>query len=423
MRLNFFKGSLTEKVLGYLVANGGLRRKDLYVPFSDYEYTRYTRVVKRFIDEGYAEVYKADRCDHIRVTAAGVEALREKQGADAAKPKKPSNAKGVKRQQLVAPVIGLCHANGFAYAGEEKPALESLFETGAPEPEDKKRDFDDLLQNGVFYTSGEIRTALMKVTGSNDLTLWTRLIGVVLLKENLTFIYSVGDALIQWVSSREESAVSAIARFLLNSPVISQHITFYRKPNCIVCGKGFTMIPKIVYGRTWGRVDEEKDLTKLARDHINSHNLGKVFAFAYYVTVDRRGIDDFKLACLLDEAKREEICDKWFEKVGTATRIKNYAYHQGLTAKRERVVYMPYIDLIELEFYQKQNVPCHFVIPRNTQEGVARVMGPLLLSARSLDGMRLKHNQYDKLGIKMFPQTTTERKDILRSVSVSFSGG
>lgn len=105
-----------------------------------------------------------------------------------------------------------------------------------------------------------------------------------------------------------------------------------------------------------------------------------------------------RLACVMGEKEKEEACDRWFDSVKGVTRIKSLPYHQGTAANGHRVVYMPYMDLIELEFYRNQGDPCHFVIPAATQEAVSRVMGPLLLSAQSLKGTKLKYRRYDSKG-------------------------
>lgn len=54
------------------------------------------------------------------------------------------------------------------------------------------------------------------------------------------------------------------------------------------------------------------------------------------------------------EKEKEDACDRWFESVKGVTRIKSLPYHQGTAANGHRVVYMPYMDLIELDFYRKQ---------------------------------------------------------------------
>ena len=81
-------------------------------------------------------------------------------------------------------------------------------------------------------------------------------------------------------------------------------------------------------------------------------------------------------------------------------RLNTLSYHQGVTTngKHERVVYIPCVDLIELDFLKKQNTPCHIVTPKGTQQAIARTLGPLVLSIRSLEGEKLRYKQYDEYG-------------------------
>lgn len=218
----------------------------------------------------------------------------------------------------------------------------------------------------------------------------------------LTFVYSVGDTLIKWRSGSEDRTVELIRDFLIKSDCIKRNIENPKYPNCVICGKGMSMIPKIVFGRRWGRITDDEDVERfraaISRDHINSHNLSKAFASAYYVPVNKNGLNGVRLACMMGENEKEDACDRWFESVNGVTRIKSLPYHQGTAANGHRVVYMPYMDLIELDFYRKQGDSCHFVIPAGTQEAVSRVMGPLLLSAQSLKGTKLKYRRYDSKG-------------------------
>lgn len=404
--MRLYESTLAVDILDYLNRVGGIPRKQLYTPFSEYSYRYYASIVKRLLDESYLESYSYNRINHVRLTSGGLNALIEKtesskeiknQSAKADSPKKK------KRLLLVADVIGLCKAAGFLIDEKDKPLLEDLFDRGAaPIPDTQKATFERSLKTGLFYSSGEIRKAYTNILGRSEIANWSRLVGIVFFGKNLSFLYGVGGNLIQWRTSCEDRTIKHIVSFLLKSDIIKNNITFYEHPNCIICGRGYTLIPKIIYGRKWGKISEEKRTENfhrvIARDHINSHNLAKVFSSAYYVTVNKDGVDNFKLATMLDKNTKERLCDKWFDKRPTVSRVKTFAYHQGWTSKRERVVYMPYVDLIELEFYKNQGVACHFVLLKGTQDAVSRVMGPLFLSAKSLDGSFLKYKQYDANG-------------------------
>lgn len=398
--MRLFDDALALAILEYLASTGGVPRKNLYTPFVGYAYRYYAKTVKRLLDEGYLEIYRYERINHIHLTKEGKAALADKEKDVLIREPKSNSAKKKRRQALVVDVVGLCEANEIAVCEAEKPKLAQLF--AKPISEETETFFKSKLKTGIFYSSGDIRQAYMQIMGKNEIANWSRLVGIVLLGRSLTFVYSVNRSLIKWMAGSEDRTVKFIIQFLLKSELIRSCIKFYEHPWCIVCGRGFSMVPKIVTGRKWGRVSEDENSerykARFARDHINAHNLAKVFGAAYYVTSDRRGVDDFKFAAMLNVDTRERLCDKWFSETNTVTRVTAFGKHQGLSSKRERVVYMPYIDLIELEYYKKQGEPCHFVIPAGTQESVSRVMGPLLLSARSLKGKVLTYKRYDSMG-------------------------
>ncbi len=402
--MQLYDGSLSVRILEYLLSVASIPRKNLYTPFATYNYDAYSQTVRRLLTEDYIQLTRKNQLNHISITPKGVKAIGEKQSNNDIKKERnkalPKTPKEQKRAALVNDVLALCEANGIATSA--KPPFDTLF--AQPAPEQQKKDFVNHLKDGLFYSTGEIRTARRTLRGENDISNLSRLIGVIFKGTQIRFLYSINDKLILWVPSNEERVISTIIGFLKSSPIISEFMEFPSRPTCIVCGKGYTMIPKIVTGRKWGRIDESKNETfvkNVARTNINSYNLSKVFDTAYYVPAGRHGINLFKLACSLSETIKDDMCEEWFENTQGFTRLKTYGWHQGLSAKGQRTVFMPYMDLIELEAYKKQGTRCHFIIPKGTQEAVARVMGPLLISARTRTGEILKHGLYDALGAKL----------------------
>ena len=404
--LRLFENALSIEIMEYLFEVREIHRKNLYLPFASYNYAYYARILKRLIDEGYITVFKKNRVNYIRLSDKGEKALIKKQVMtkdEAAQRKKQRQyaPRAKKREQLVSNVLILCEGGGFII-GDDKPPLEMLFTKKGHQSEKYENQFEDGLRNGMFYTSKEIRQAYIEVIGKSEIANWSRLVGIVFMGTKLTFVYSVGDTLIKWRSGSEDRTVELIRDFLIKSDCVKRNIENPKYPNCVICGKGMSMIPKIVIGRRWGRITDDEDVERfraaISRDHINSHNLAKAFASAYYVPVNKNGLNGVRLACMMGEKEKEDACDRWFESVKGVTRIKSLPYHQGTAANGHRVVYMPYMDLIELDFYRKQGDSCHFVIPAGTQEAVSRVMGPLLLSAQSLKGTKLKYRRYDSKG-------------------------
>ena len=404
--MRLFDDVLAVDLMRYLYKVGNIHRKKLYIPFASYSYQYYARTLKRLIDEEYIEVYKEARVNYLKLTHKGVDALIQKRiltkdmvVRDQSKKQYATQAK--RRERLVGDVIGLCE--GCEMMMEGTPPLEALLGRNMGEKSEwYEKEVEKRLRDGIFYSTQEIRQTYIDIVGKNEIANWSRLVGIVFMGTKLTFVYSVGDTLIKWRSGSEDRSVKLIRDFLIKSDCIKRNIENPKYVDCVICGKGMSMIPKIVIGRRWGKIEEEEQLERfrasIAKDHINSHNLAKVFAAAYYVPMNKSGINSMRLACMMGEKEKEDACDRWFDSVKGVTRIKSLPYHQGTTANGHRVVYMPYMDLIELEFYRNQGDPCHFVIPAGTQEAVSRVMGPLLLSAQSLKGTKLKYRRYDSKG-------------------------
>ena len=374
-KMRIIKNSLAHKILAYLARAGGIPRKNLYTAFQQQvSYNHFSQITKRLINEGYLEIYREKNLNHIRMGERGRLELREKARNNPEDPAwnttcvKPRNKQEKKRIELVAGVLGLCEGANIKTLATEKPPLQDLFET---KNEEKIHNVKQALNQGVFYSTQEIRKSYSEYGGvGEEFSNWSRLIGIVIIKNKISFVYSINNKLIRWIITCEKRTVDTISNYLLQSKIIRENVCIPQKPNCIIAGKGYSMIPKLVYGRKWGNIKgEEKGIEKhrarVAKDNINAHNLSRV--------------------------------DK--NKTITVVPLETGRYPEGITLNREHIVYMPYIDLIELEYHKKQNLPKHFVIPTKTQEAVSRVMGPNILSARNLKGAQIEFSRYDKNGI------------------------
>lgn len=407
--MKLYKASLGEEILRYLNKTGRIPRKNLYTPFIGYSYRYYARVVQKMIDEDWIRVERYNRKNHIAITEKGKAQLQsayidDKKEVDTIQQEsaKPRSKKQQKRKKLVADIEGLCVANDFLVTCQEKPSLLEIMRSH--DDEAVAAIFHSAVNHGLYYSTTELRKAYIEIIGKNEIANWSRLVGILFFKGHLTFLYSVDKTLIQWMPTNEKRSVDFLLNFLKRSPIITSEIQFEKYPYCIVAGEGMSMIPKLVTGRKWGRTygsqNTERYRAKFAASHINAHNLAKVFCAAYYAPVAKSGVDMFRLVSMLSDSTRDQIADIWFDKIKTADRIKSMRYQQGVTTnnKHERVVYLPAIDLIELEYLVKQNVPCHIVAPKGTQEAISRVMGPLVLSIRSLDGEKLQYTKYNSYG-------------------------
>ena len=239
--MGFYKDSLGVEILRYLNHAGQVPRKNLYTPFIGYAYRYYARVVKQLIEEGYLSVTRYNRVNCVAITDKGKAQLTdlfsedEEMSRNIQEEKKTAyTPKQKKRQKLVSDMEGLCQANGFWTSAADKPSLIALMK-GTKETKDENF-FKEAVDNGVYYSMGEIRSTYIEVIGKNEIANWTRLIGVLFFKGHLSFLYSVDKTLIKWMATNEQRSVDFIINFLKMSPVITKYIQFFEHPTCIVCG-------------------------------------------------------------------------------------------------------------------------------------------------------------------------------------------
>ena len=412
MKIN--NNSLRKKILEYLNSVHSIPKKELHLHFPETVYNNFSRAVKILTDDGDIEVFRYKQLNHVRITPSGIKKLKEKEEiryeTESIRKEalhKSNTTKRRKRQALNNTVFGVCKAAGVLVKETEKPMLRNLFDKYAERlselsPEDEKRLFVKSLSNGIFYTSGEVREILNLINQKDSISNKSRLIGIVFKDKRIVFVYAINDTLIHWEPLEEERTVANIQNGLIQSKIIRENIDMYRYPDCVVVGKGFAMIPRLVRGRKSGSVSANKRIdevqTGIAKNIINAHNLSKVFNSAYYVPVNKKGINLFKEALIASQEYKDEKADEWFEEVKNATRIKSKKYYQGFTQKMENLAYLYTIDLIELSELMEQNVELHLVAPDGTAEALSRVFGPNIKSVRNHTGKKQRYRSYDSNG-------------------------
>ena len=388
---------LNYRILEYLEGSGGIPRKNVYTPFAKNNYRHFTRTLAALISEGKVELYRYKNLNHVRITEIGRACLNEhriRQTSEAIgqKKAKPRNKKDENRLSLVNDVRGLCEGCGFLT--EQKPDLVLLSHFPEQNIEEQWLKADE---QGVFYTAKEIRRAYKELKGKNEIINMSRLVGVLFLKGHLSYIYAVGKKLIKWLSTNELRTIESIEDFLYGIKAIKNNSKDSSR-SAIIVGRGFSLIPKIVTGRTCGESEEGKKeyfSSIRAREHINSHNLQKVFDSAYYVQASRQGVAPFRAAALLSADTRDYLVEKWYSGAVGLTGVRGAKYIQGVNRNMEKVIYLPFMDLIELEYYRNQREPAHLVVDKTVSEAVSRCLGPLCLSIRDNTGELLNPQRFD----------------------------
>lgn len=408
--MKIYRNSLKEHILEYMLKIHSIPRKELRRAFEEYEYTNYSEKVKELIQDGYIEDFRYKGLINLKITSKGIDFLRENDeeiySTEKVRKKvlqETATPKSRKRRSMENTVILLCKANGVLTDSSEKPKLINVFTSSSDQLSySEKKLFAEKISKGIFYTTSEIREVEQAMYNNHEIGNWSKLIGIIFKDTTVKFIYNINDSLNYWNAISEKRTVKGILELLTQSSFINEYIEIYDYPDCIICGKGYSMIPKIIYGRKKGKKDVNKATdryqTLIAAEQTTVENFSKVFAHAYYVSDLRRGTKEFKDAIDITVEKKKEICNKWFRSRNNVIRSNTLRYNQGVSQKQERIAYMPILDLIELRFLKDQGEKVHLVVPEGTQESVSRVMGPLVLSIRDLTGEKKKYNNYDKNG-------------------------
>lgn len=407
------KINLSVKIMATLAVMGKVQRKKLFLPFqSEYSYGYFAVVVRDLLKDGLLKISRQYKINFIELTPLGIQRVKqmklEELGVEEYKRiLKEENGKirRNKRRSLVADLIMLCRASDILTLAKDKPRLESFYSP-------KAHISDELvvaLNNGIFYSLGEIKKAFLKSADvGGEFSNWTRLVGIILIKNRIYFAYSVGDSLIRINLSCETRTIETIVELLKRSEFLKEVLQYPAKPYCIVAGDSMNMVPKIVYGKKNGTKDESTKQNKIAfrkiisQKHVNAEMLSQIFSAAYFVPVSSQGREFFKVAINLSEQTRELLIKKWLEgKNDSLMRLQGEPYGKSIDSNGDFHFYIPCIDMIEILYLQNQNNAIHLVIPQDTQEVYSRCLGTLLLSAHSLLGHPLQFGIYSKEGYRI----------------------
>lgn len=398
---------LKWQILQYLLNVGMVQRSKLYQPFMENDYRHYARVLKSLIDDNYVEVKREKEKNYLIITRLGRKRLEEEKEEFKNIIDEPiinkTNARITKtRRKLYADAAGLCMANKYHVTGH--PRFDLLYGNGsAEEVKDAKEVFAKQLKEGIYYEISEIRNAYQKVFGKSEIASQTRMVGVLFIETRMMYVYCIGDSLIAWKTNGEERATQFYIDFFLKSDVIARLIRIERIPRAIIIGDTLKMVPALLHGRKNGikRLSSKVDSAQAngAQGRISADNLSKIFSAAYYIPTRKIGINMLRIVCTITDEICEELFSKWIKKRGYM-RLSSKQYCQGINRNTgDRVIFSPYIDLIELRYYKRQNEVAHFVISNGTQEAVSRAMGPLLESAENMRGVALKFKPCDENGV------------------------
>lgn len=401
------KPTLKIQLLQYIAAAGTIQRSRLRQPFTKSNYRYYAQTLKSLIDDGYVIVIRERKRNYLEVTKLGKKELESKNielGNVAIMPiiNKTNSKITDTRRKLYAEAAGMCFANGYHVSDHAR--LEFLYGHGTKEEQQEaKKLFIEQLKDGIYYEVGELRVAQKNVYGKSEIANQTRMVGILFVKQELFYVYCIGDSLITWKTTCEERAVQFYLDFLAKSNVICQYVHIEKHPRAIIIGSSLKMIPAIVYGRKNGirrtdiRIDTVQESS--AKGRISSENLAQVFSAAYFVPSNKMGISMLKAVCTVTDNVRDILFTKWLDKHGYM-RLSSKRYYQGVDRNTgNRFIFAPYIDLIEFRYYKLQDEVAHFIIPNGTQEAVSRVMGPLLKSAENMRGAALKFKPCDANGV------------------------
>ena len=191
-----------QKLLSYLYTIDSIQRRQLVIALSDMPYQSLTLAVRNAVKHGYAEVFRKDESNHIRISQDGVKYIRSvaKDSLDSEKRanmKRRFKGEQGRRLNRVETTSCMCRAAGIPLAKEVGISLSELLIT---DTQDYTRFMNDYFYDkGLLFLSDEL-SATIKAThtvGEEYTTGRSRLVGIIINYKGIFFLYCTLDKLMR----------------------------------------------------------------------------------------------------------------------------------------------------------------------------------------------------------------------------------
>ena len=400
-----------QKLLSYLYTIDSIQRRQLVIALSDMPYQSLTLAVRNAVKHGYAEVFRKDESNHIRISQDGVKYIRSvaKDSLDSEKRanmKRRFKGEQGRRLNRVETTSCMCRAAGIPLAKEVGISLSELLIT---DTQDYTRFMNDYFYDkGLLFLSDEL-SATIKAThtvGEEYTTGRSRLVGIIINCKGIFFIYCTLDKLMRWIVSYEHRRADVITKILKDSDASKQNADFnyvcslmYKS---VIIGKTCAMIPKIITGNKYGKAVTNPGKNGIADNLLTLTNLEQVYARNYFVPTNTLGVELLSRTVTLTRDDLNQMIEMWLsEMTNTHTCVDAREYTEAyIDDDSEKTLIFPIIELEELVYQKAGREKYHIVCERGTQDGISRTMGNKVIDFKDMNNEPMPAHKYDDAGIR-----------------------
>lgn len=400
-----------QKLLSYLYTIDSIQRRQLVIALSDMPYQSLTLAVRNAVKHGYAEVFRKDESNHIRISQDGVKYIRSvaKDSLDSEKRanmKRRFKGEQGRRLNRVETTSCMCRAAGIPLAKEVGISLSELLIT---DTQDYTRFMNDYFYDkGLLFLSDEL-SATIKAThtvGEEYTTGRSRLVGIIINCKGILFIYCTLDKLMRWIVSYEHRRADVITKILKDSDASKQNADFnyvcslmYKS---VIIGKTCAMIPKIITGNKYGKAVTNPGKNGIADNLLTLTNLEQVYARNYFVPTNTLGVELLSRTVTLTRDDLNQMIEMWLsEMTNTHTCVDAREYTEAyIDDDSEKTLIFPIIELEELVYQKAGREKYHIVCERGTQDGISRTMGNKVIDFKDMNNEPMPAHKYDDAGIR-----------------------
>lgn len=401
-----------QKLLVYLYSVDSIQHKQLAIALSDIPYQCVTKALRAAKKHGYVEVFMRDKSRYVRISPDGLKYIRSTQKDALDVDKRAAMKRRIKGEQgrltRVETTLCMCRAAGIQPA---KEAGIKLIDVLDPEQDATQTFMNDFFYDkGLLFLSDEISATIKtSTTMGEEYTLGqSRLVGIVINRTGISFLYCTLDKLMRWVVSYEQRRVSAVMELLKSSSLAATDEDFATicnmSPKCIVIGKTCAIVPKIITGDKYGKAIDSTDIIKThnATRLLTLTNLEQVYKYSYFVPTSSIGVELLTRTAALTRNELNEMISVWLDEMAEShTTVTTGRYVEAyINEQKCKTITLPVIEFEELEYQKNGRVPYHVVCERGTQDGISRALGSKVLDFKDFDNIPMPAYKYDDDGIR-----------------------
>ncbi len=255
----------------------------------------------------------------------------------------------------------MCRAAGIQPA---KEAGIKLIDVLDPEQDATQTFMNDFFYDkGLLFLSDEISATIKtSTTMGEEYTLGqSRLVGIVINRTGISFLYCTLDKLMRWVVSYEQRRVKCsdgtleIQLTCGNGRGLRNNLQ-YVSLSASLSARPCAIVPKIITGDKYGKAIDSTDIIKThnATRLLTLTNLEQVYKYSYFVPTSSIGVELLTRTAALTRNELNEMISVWLDEMAEShTTVTTGRYVEAyINEQKCKTITLPVIEFEELE-YQK----------------------------------------------------------------------